>query len=335
MYTKTTVRRFLGSLLLSACALAASLSSGTVWAQTAASKISADLQKVLSATTTPALNWTRDVNGVRHVKVLIVGNTDDAELAALRRAVMDAGGSIYHRYSSVLALAALLPANKVSTIAGRADVQSISPNRLMTRSASTVETLSGADAVRPTGSTNYMQLAGYTGKGIGIAVLDSGISWQHANFRGESASESRVRESIDFTKAGDAVRVGVTDWKPGIDVSGSLYPGSPSMATLEQKIQNGFAPKADRYGHGSHVAAVAAGRGADRTPDTTGIAPNANLFDVRVLDDNGYGQLSDVLAGLDWVIYYARYKNIRVINLSLGADSTESHRTDPLARAVR
>ena len=144
-----------------------------------------------------------------------------------------------------------------------------------------------------------------------------------------------MRESVNFTKAGDAVRAGVTDWTPGIDVSGTLNPASPTMQTYLGKIQNGFAPKADRYGHGSHVAAVAAGRGTYQAVDTTGIAPNANLFDVRVLDDNGYGQLSDVLAGLDWVLYYGKFKNIRIINISLGADSTESYETDPLARAVR
>ena len=150
---------------------------------------------------------------------------------------------------------------------------------------------------------NYKGLSGYTGNGIGIAVLDSGISWQHAEFV-DGGGSSRVRESINFTKVGDAVRAGVTDWKAGIDVSGVLYPGSPSMNAYLANIQNG-------------------------------IAPNANLFDIRVLDDNGYGQLSDVLAGIDWVIYYGKFKNIRVMNLSLGADSTESYQTDPLARAVR
>jgi subtilisin family serine protease len=272
-------------------------------AQTNSPKIARDLQPVLTAATTPVINWAKDVNGVRYVKVLIVANTSDVELSNLRKAVMAAGGSIYYRYSSVMALAALLPASQVGTLAARSDVQSISPNRLMSRAASTLESITGTAAVRTTGTTSYMNgITGVTGKGIGIAVLDSGIAWQHANFRGESASESRVRESMNITKAGDAVKVGVTDWKPGIDVSGVLYPGSPTMVSYEGKIQNGFAPKADRYGHGSHVAAVAAGRGADRSVDTTGIAPNANLFDVRVLDDNGYGQLSDVLAGLDWVI---------------------------------
>ena len=65
-------------------------------------------------------------------------------------------------------------------------------------------------------------------------------------------------------------------------------------------------------------------RGAYQTLDTTGIAPKANLFDVKVLDDNGFGQLSDVLAGIDWVLYHAKEYNIRVMNLSLAADSTET-----------
>ena len=294
--------------LLSATLLATALS---VSAQTNSTKIARDLQPVLTASSTPTISWARDVNGRRYVKVLIVSNSDDAELTALRSAVMSAGGSIYYRYSSVLALAALVPADKVGGLAARSDVQSISPNRLMTRSASTIESVTGTAAVRYTGTTAYSSISGYSGRGIGIAVLDSGISWQHANFAGDGAGESRVRESVNFTKVGDAVRAGVTDWTPGIDVSATLNPGSPTMLTYLGKIQNGFAPKADRYGHGSHVAAVAAGRGTYQAVDTTGIAPNANLFDVRVLDDNGYGQLSDVLAGLDWVLYYGKFKNIR------------------------
>lgn len=56
------------------------------------------------------------------------------------------------------------------------------------------------------------------------------------------------------------------------------------------------------------MAAVAAGRCGVQTVDTTGIAPNPNLFDVRVLDDSGHGQWSGVLAGIDWVIYDGQYK---------------------------
>lgn len=228
----------------------------------------------------------------------------------------------------------MLPAARVAGIAARSDVQSISPNRPMTRATSTVESVTGASAVRTTSLKNYAAVTGVSGKGIGIAVPDSGIAWQHADFKGDGG-ESRVQQAISFTKAGDAVRAGVRDWTPGVDVSGTLNPASPSMASHLATLQTGFGGKNDRYGHGSHVAAVAAGRGNVSAVDTTGMAPNANIFDVRVLDDNGYGQLSDVLAGIDRVIYDGKYKNIRVMNLSLGADSTESWQTDPLARAVR
>ena len=76
---------------------------------------------------------------------------------------------------------------------------------------------------------------------------------------------------------------------------------------------------------------MAAGRAAAGIPDATGVAPGATLFDVRVLDSTGVGTIGDVLAGIDWVIYHSKEYGIRVLNLSLAADSTESFRTDPCA----
>jgi subtilisin family serine protease len=146
---------------------------------------------------------------------------------------------------------------------------------------------------------------------------------------------TRVKRAVDFLKVGDATAVGVKDWTPGVDASASLYPGSATMATYESKIASDGTDRADLYGHGTHVASVAAGRGAYQANDSSGIAPGANLYDVRVLDGRGLGQMSDVLAGIDWVIYHAKQYNIRVMNLSLAADSAESWQTDPLARAVR
>jgi serine protease AprX len=93
----------------------------------------------------------------------------------------------------------------------------------------------------------------------------------------------------------------------------------------------------DGYGHGSHVAGTAAGRneGGYNSAGFDGVAPNANLIDVRVLDGRGLGQVSDVIAGIDWVLSNRASRNIRVMNLSLGAASSESWVTDPLCRAVR
>src|SRR5262249_4972466 len=66
----------------------------------------------------------------------------------------------------------------------------------------------------------------------------------------------------------------------------------------------------------------------------TGIAPNARLLNVRVLGADGAGASSDVIAGINWCITNKTRYNIRVINLSLGAFTTESYQTDPLCQAA-
>ena len=65
------------------------------------SKIAADLQEAVAAPVTPKLNWAKDVNGIRYVKALLIGNDSDPELTALRAAVVANGGSVYMRYVSV------------------------------------------------------------------------------------------------------------------------------------------------------------------------------------------------------------------------------------------
>ena len=69
------------------------------------SKLARDLQTVLGAPTTPAINWAKDINGVRYVKVLVMATPgSESELAALRTAVLGAGGTVFYRYMSVHAL---------------------------------------------------------------------------------------------------------------------------------------------------------------------------------------------------------------------------------------
>ena len=95
----------------------------------------------------------------------------------------------------------------------------------------------------------------------------------------------------------------------------------------------------DCCGHGTHVAGIIAGNGATSTGSQYyrtfyGIARNANLVSVRVLDQNGQGSVSTVISGLQWVVANKAKYNIRVINLSLGHPVGESYTTDPLCQAV-
>src|SRR5207253_2909575 len=74
----------------------------------------------------------------------------------------------------------------------------------------------------------------------------------------------------------------------------------------------------DPFGHGTHVASAAAGSGQIFGGAYEGIAPNANIINLRVLDSHGGGTTSSLLAALDWVMTNRSLYNIRVVNMSLG-----------------
>ena len=86
----------------------------------------------------------------------------------------------------------------------------------------------------------------------------------------------------------------------------------------------------DDYGHGTHVAGIAAG--ASR--EFSGIAPGAHLVNLRVLDENGAGYTSDVVDAINWAVANRKRFGIKIINLSLGHGVVESYRDDPLCEAV-
>jgi serine protease AprX len=86
----------------------------------------------------------------------------------------------------------------------------------------------------------------------------------------------------------------------------------------------------DGNGHGTAVASVAAGEGEGYT----GAAPDANLVDVDVLDDEGVANVSDVIAAADWIYENRERLNIRVVNFSLHGTTLASIVSDPLDKAV-
>lgn len=90
----------------------------------------------------------------------------------------------------------------------------------------------------------------------------------------------------------------------------------------------------DPFGHGTHVAGVAAGNGAISDGLYAGVAPSAPIYSLRVLDDEGAGVVSDVIGALDWVLEHGQMAGIRVVNLSLGKGIEESAEADPLVAAV-
>ena len=97
-----------------------------------------------------------------------------------------------------------------------------------------------------------------------------------------------------------------------------------------------FAPagSVDLNGHGTHVAGIMVGNGSRSSGQFTGVAPEAGLVSVRVLDAQGRGRTSDMLAGLQWILDHKNAYGIRVLNLSLGHPVFEAAAVDPLVQAV-
>jgi serine protease AprX len=157
------------------------------------------------------------------------------------------------------------------------------------------------------GASSIRALYGYTGAGVGVAVIDSGIAAWHDDLTGNN-----------------------------IGLLSTVFPYGNQRVTKFVDFVAGRTLPYDDNGHGSHVAGIIAGNGEDSLLGTKqGIAPDAKLVVLKVLDANGVGTISNIIAALNWVALNHQKYNIRVVNMSVGARITESYWTDPLTRATK
>ncbi len=140
---------------------------------------------------------------------------------------------------------------------------------------------------------------GPAGAGVGVAVLDSGV-----------ATTSDLGSSR------------ITGWKDFVNKKKAPY---------------------DDAGHGTFVAGLIAGdgtaslpldKGGSATMQFRGVAPQANIIAIKVLDSTGQGRASSVMAGILWAMAHRNQYNIRVLNLSIGSNPVAPTDYDPIARAV-
>jgi len=89
----------------------------------------------------------------------------------------------------------------------------------------------------------------------------------------------------------------------------------------------------DDNGHGTHVTGIIAGDGYESDGKYEGIAPLCNIVAVKVLGKEGAGNISDVLAGIQWVLDNQQKYNIKVMNLSVGMEDLEGENS-ALVRGV-
>jgi len=108
----------------------------------------------------------------------------------------------------------------------------------------------------------------------------------------------------------------------------AAHPDLPSGKVIARvDLANDGAPGLDPAGHGTHLAGIIAGHGAE----FRGVAPDARLVDIRVLDESGEGTLRSVVAGFEWLLDNRAALGIRVLNLSFGTTQTSSYHADLLA----
>ncbi len=225
------------------------------------------------------------------------GNRDKTRESALAAAaVVKTKGRLGHGLSIIGSVSARLRWSQVQALSHDKDVAYISRDDVVLAKFDPVETatLVTTPGVREIGAPDAWTRYGVTGKGIGVAILDSGIA-PHPDLAG------RIVASVDLT---------------------SGLPGEPLVAP------------ADPGGHGTHVAGLVAGDGTASAGMYTGVAPGANLVDVRVIGSGGATTISTLVRGMQWVLAHRATYNIRVANLSAGAPVATSYKTDPLAAAV-
>ncbi|MFJ5985597.1 S8 family peptidase [Lentzea sp. NPDC092896] len=121
---------------------------------------------------------------------------------------------------------------------------------------------------------------------------------------------------------GKGTTVAVLD--TGVD---NTHPDLADREIGERNFSNS-ADNGDHYGHGTHVASIIAGTGAKSGGKYHGVAPDASILDVKVLGDNGSGQDSGIIAGMEWAVE----QGAQIINMSLGGYDTPE--IEPLEEAV-
>ncbi|XWK89789.1 MAG: S8 family peptidase [Phormidium sp.] len=133
---------------------------------------------------------------------------------------------------------------------------------------------------------------GYTGQGIVVAVIDTGVDYKHSDLDGNIWVNTKEISGNGKDDDGNGYIDDVRGWD----------------------FVNKDNDPMDLQGHGTHVAGTIAAE--NNGFGATGVAPNAKIMPVRVLDASGNGSLLDVAAG----IRYAADNGAKVINLSLGTD---------------
>lgn len=234
------------------------------------------------------------------------------EPAAAEEAVLRSGGAIRQRLGVADAFTATVPASAVPAVAAATGVRRVTADGSVTLAgkqwdADTAQTPMSAvnEVIGAADAWGKKDSAGrpITGTGVGVALIDSGVS----PVKGLN-DPARIINGPDL----------------------SFESQAPNLRHL------------DTFGHGTHMAGIILGRDAEFVPGAktptgfAGVAPGANLINLKVAAVDGSVDVSQVIAAIDWAVTHRNDPglNIRVLNLSFGTDSLQDPMFDPLSYAV-
>ena len=162
-----------------------------------------------------------------------------------------------------------------------------------------------------TANISNAALMGWTGAGVTVAVIDSGIT-PDVDFGYSLMNELEMMTSSSV----------------------QLMDSNLTRVLAQVSLNPETETLLDNYGHGTHVAGIIAGNGSKSNGFYQGVAPGANLISLKVSDDQGMAYESDTVAALQWIYDNKEAYNIRVVNMSLNSTVEDSYHNSPLNAAA-
>jgi serine protease AprX len=241
------------------------------------------------------------------VSVIVRGQGGSVDVA--ERLVLDAGGTVGRRISIIDGFAAEVPAGELSGLGGSPAIVSVTPD-------ARVRLLGNVDGIDPDKHPgSWLKVArntklremwqrGWTGDGIDVALIDSGVA-------PVPGIDMQVVNGPDLSFDSQAPNLTQVD----------TYGHGTHMAGLIAGRDAWIPPgkEDEEYDHAF-----------------VGAAPGARIVSIKVASSDGATDVSQVIAAIDWVVQHRNSDglNIRVLNLSFGTDGTQDYRLDPLAYAA-
>jgi serine protease AprX len=187
-----------------------------------------------------------------------------------------------HTFHLIDSIAGSVPVERIEAL-------SVLPGVVMVELDGVLE-IANSDVKDTHGVWDIYEETGYDGAGSVVAIIDTGIDGSHAGLDDldddNSTNDPKVIAFYDVVN------------NPGLTNGTEIFPY-------------------DDQGHGSHCAGTTAGTGAP-TYEHTGMAPQAQLVGVKVLDSGGSGSFAGVMMGMEWTVDKRHDFNIRAASMSLG-----------------